>query len=165
MKATLPTIKGMKFVAKKDRLNFLPKMFENQPALLMFFENIVFNQARKLCPEYDGAYWEFVELDNGAFFIYPDFGGTKPCSCAENWAKGELDGRTLGIICTMLALNHLTWVLYDDEDNVGASELANKLYFSLQDWVYRDETGEAITAVSDADTASNFTKAVYSFLD
>lgn len=163
MKATLPTIKGMKFVAEKDRSNFLPKMFQNQPTLLMLFENIAFRQAHKLCPEYDGGYWEFVELDNGAFFIYPDFGGTVDCSCAENWAEGELDGRVLGIICTMLALNHLTWLLF--EDNSKAAEIANKLYFSLQDWIYRDETGDAITAVSDADTASNFTSAVYRFLD
>lgn len=163
MKATLPTIKGMKFVAEQDRPDFLPKMLQNSPNLLMFFENIAFKNAYKLCKEYDGCYWEFVELDNGAFFIYPDFGGTKSCSCAENWAEGELDGRTLGVICTMLALNHLTWILY--EKDVKAAEIANKLYFSLQDWVYRDETGDAIKAVSDADTASNFTKAVYSFLD
>lgn len=163
MKATLPTIKGMKFVAEKDRLNFLPKMFQNQPTLLMLFENIAFKNAYELCKDYDGGYWEFIELDNGSFFIYPDFGGVKQCSCAENWAEGQLDGRVLGVICTMLALNHLSWMLY--EKDLKSAEIANKLYFQLRDWVYRDETGDAIRAVSDDMTASNFTKAVYSFLD
>lgn len=163
MKATLPTIQGMKFVAEQVRPYFLPKMLQNSPSLLMFFENIAFKNAYELCKEYDGGYWEFVELDNGAFFIYPDFGGVKPCSCAENWANGELDGRTLGVICTMLALNQMSWMFY--EKDIKSAAIANRLYFQLRDWVYRDETTDAIAKVSDSKTAQAFTSAVYKFLD
>lgn len=163
MKATLPTIESMKLVAEEDHIDFLPKMLQNRPSLIMLFENIVFKNAHQLCKEYDGGSWEFVELENGAFFIYPDFDGVKQCSCDTNWAEGQLDGRVLGVICTMLALNQLIWMLY--EKDLKSAKIANELYYQLRDWVYRDETGDAIRAVSDDTTASNFTKAVYKFLD
>lgn len=163
MKATLPIIESMKLVAEKDRIEFLPKMLQNSPTLIMLFENIVFKNAHQLCKEYDGGSWEFVELENGAFFIYPDFDGVKQCSCDTNWAEGQLDARVLGIICTMVSLNQLVWMLHEKDPK--SAQIANRLYFQLQDWVYRDETGDAIRAVSDDTTASNFTTAVYKFLD
>ena len=161
MKATLPTIESMKLVAEIDRIEFLPKMLQNSPRLIMLFENIVFKNAHQLCKEYDGGSWEFVELDNGAFFIYPDFDGVKECSSDTNCVDGELDGRTLGVICTMSALYQLVDMLH--EKDLESAKIANELYWQLRGLAYSEETGDAIRAILNDTSASNFKEAVLHF--
>lgn len=158
----LPLLPSMHIVAEDDRLDFLPEKFQNQ-LLLLNFDNYVFQFAEKLCREYNGGYWEFVELPNGAFFSYPDFDGFKDCSCADNYAEGSLNGRLLGMICTLLALNHLTWAIY--KTNVKAADIAEELYFKLRGYIYGDEVHGELVATLGEEEASKVLNIVYKFLD
>lgn len=53
-------------VPGKSRLATLPKKF---PKHFQVYENRVFQFADRLIENYDGGYWEFIELDNGGFFM------------------------------------------------------------------------------------------------
>lgn len=159
---SLPLLPSMRIVPEDDRLDFLPEKFQNQLVLLNF-DNHVFKFANKLCPNYKGGYWEFVELPNGAFFAYPDFDGFKDCSCAENYAEGSLNGRLLGIICTMFTLNHITWNTY--QTNEAAAEVANSLYYKLRDYIYSDNTCEELEGILGKDGKDQLMRTIYKFLD
>ena len=53
-------------VTEEDRVDFFPKHCAR--AFLMF-ESHVYNWMRRLCPNYDGVFWQFYELSNGGFYM------------------------------------------------------------------------------------------------
>lgn len=93
-------LKNSRIVAESDRLNFL---FEKLGADCVKFENMIYRVADKLLVDYDGGYWEFVDCNNGAFFMYPrknDYHIT-----CDNYFDEDVDATVAGIILTMYALS------------------------------------------------------------
>jgi len=52
------------------RLDVMPKYLKH-PILFIKFENMVYEFAKILLPEYDGGYWEFYESSE-SFYMAPD---------------------------------------------------------------------------------------------
>ena len=52
-------------VADEDRLNFW--LQHVGMAKMLSFERHVFCWMKRLCPHYDGGFWEFYDLSNGGF--------------------------------------------------------------------------------------------------
>ena len=60
---------------------------------------------RMLCAEYTGGYWEFVELSNGGFFVYPRIVGDLDLVWSGNFFEGKASAKVAGIIVTIFTLS------------------------------------------------------------
>jgi hypothetical protein len=58
-----------RLVPDPERMGFLPKHFGSRRYLQG--ENAVYDWMRRLCPDYTGGFWDFVELSNGGFYMRP----------------------------------------------------------------------------------------------
>ncbi|MBK9246110.1 MAG: antirestriction protein [Burkholderiales bacterium] len=71
-------------------------------------EPYVFGIARTLSEDYDGGYWDFHTLSNGAFYMAPAGDERFDVRC-ENGFDGELSADALGITCCLYAYSHLSF--------------------------------------------------------
>ena len=71
-------------------------------------EPYVFGIARTLSRDYDGGYWEFYALSNGAFYMAPAGDGRFNVRC-ENGFEGELSADAFGIACCLYCYSHLSF--------------------------------------------------------
>jgi len=103
----------VKLVSKRERLNFLPRLFKNN---FMRCENHVYQLAGKLSDNYQGGMWEFAEASNGALYMRPESeeGEMFSVSC-ENYYEGNLSADAFGILCTYLTVNNMCWMLADED--------------------------------------------------
>lgn len=94
-------------VDEKRRSKFLPHWFT--PRHFLRGEGAVYDWLSRLCPAYDGGYWEFFELSNGGFYMAPRSSATFRLSVDTNGYSGEVSADAAGIIATLFALNGLMW--------------------------------------------------------
>lgn len=80
-------------------------------------EGTVFTMLRRLSPQYDGGYWQFYTLSNGGFYMAPDGEGTLRLSCEGNGYAGTVSADAAGIVASLMALSHLSFIV-DDQDIV-----------------------------------------------
>jgi hypothetical protein len=71
-------------------------------------EPFVFGIARTLSEQYDGGYWEFYGLSNGAFYMAPAGDERFNVRC-ENGFEGELSADAFGITCCLYCYSHLSF--------------------------------------------------------
>lgn len=97
-------------VPENKRPDFLPSKL---PTGFMQFESLAYAVADKLCESYSGGYWEFVDLSNGGFFMYPQISdnGKLTISC-DNYFEGELDEEVAGIVFTLYAVSSIDHDMY-----------------------------------------------------
>ena len=93
-------------VPDAKRLDFLPKHLPTQYATA---EGLIFNIMHKASELYSGGMWEFMELSNGGFFIYPTARDTFPMKWDDNYFEGELVNDAAGIAVTLMALGWLAF--------------------------------------------------------
>lgn len=102
-------------VKESQRPNFLPKHVKAMEFIR--FETLVYDFAQNASEDYNGGYWDFVELPevvNGQnlFFMFPKTSNPKKefnCSHAENYYEGKMSDLAFGVACTLFALNTLAW--------------------------------------------------------
>jgi hypothetical protein len=100
-----------KIVSDRKRLGFLPG---KMPKHYLRFERAVYHFARKLIPEYDGGYWDFLDLSNGGFYIRPS-GDEKVTVCViGNHFEGAVSSDAAGIIVCMFALCYMAEACEED---------------------------------------------------
>lgn len=113
-----------KVVPHSKRLSFLPRKL---PKAYMHFERYVYQFASALIKEYDGGFWEFLELSNGGFYIRPSGYEKVTIFVPGNHFEGRVSADAAGVIVCMFAL---CYIAEDSEDN-GVIEL----YFALKSFI------------------------------
>ena len=90
-------------VADEDRLNFWLRHVGMTK--MLSFERHVFCWMERLCPHYDGGFWEFYDLSNGGFYIA--LAGEKKMwlTWPGNYFNDEMSADAAGIVATLYALN------------------------------------------------------------
>jgi hypothetical protein len=131
-------------LGQDDRLRFFPSITKQY----IFFEQAIYHFFEKMCEDYDGAYWEFVELDNGGKFLYPLGKETWFLINANTQESHELSAIAAGICVTLVTLSYYAmsaWERGDQEELNKLSNLEHQLYqFSIQ-----GDEAEAIRAIVD----------------
>lgn len=126
-------------VPEEKRLAFLPSHFKF-PHFLQF-EDLVFQFAKWLLPDYDHGEWEFMALSNGGLFLFPGKDAEKVTRVAvpSNYYEGELPCQAAGVIVSLFALNYLA-----DKDCEEATERYHWLRDFALDQPYATEVIRAI---------------------
>lgn len=111
-----------KVVPGDERLRFLPRVFGRR---FMQGEAAVFNGMRRLCRQYGGGFWDFVDLSNGGFYLR--LVSDKPVALYVdgNGFEDELSADAASIVVCMFAINEL---MFD-----GAHEL-DDAYYALREY-------------------------------
>jgi hypothetical protein len=88
------------------RLQQLPRFFG--PGMLKV-ENSIFDFAAMLSNDYEGCYWQFHTVTNGAFYMTPpdEEGGYNVVS--PNGWSGNLDADAFGITVCLFAYSHCSF--------------------------------------------------------
>ena len=68
----------------------------------MRLEPTIYHITSLIAEDYNGGYWKFYTLNNGGFYMSPEF--DEPFNvCCENGFEGELSADTLGIATCLYA--------------------------------------------------------------
>jgi len=101
------------------RLRFLPRVFGRH---MMRGESLVYDWARRLCPDYTGGSWHFYDLSNGGFYLaLSDAPGSVVAGqpdqmriCVDgNGFEESMSCDAAGIVITLFALNQMSWIGVD----------------------------------------------------
>ena len=93
-------------VAENNRLGFLPAKLGN---LCARFESIALGFMDDFCPDYDGGYWDFFNLDNGGFYLQLQTDSPLLKMYFPNAYTNDLTPEVAGIVITLYALSHLSF--------------------------------------------------------
>jgi hypothetical protein len=115
-----------------DRLRFLPRVFGRR---FMQGEAAVYNWMRRLCPQYNGGYWDFIDLSNSGFYLRLVTDKHMAIYVDGNGFSGELSADAASIVVCMFAINEL---MFD-----GAHEL-DEAYYALRDYALQHPDGKHI---------------------
>lgn len=117
-------------VQETKRMDFLPSAFG---AHYLQGERLVFSWLRALADDYQGGYWHYYWLSNGAFYMAPDVATKLRLVWANNFFDGEMSADAAGIVATFYGLNHLISITHNDR--------LIERYYGL--WEYVDHHPEA----------------------
>ena len=127
-------------VADSDRSGF---MFEHFGNMCMAVENGVYTTLDKICEEYNGGYWDFIELSNGGGYMRLD--ANKPegvqIKCS-NYYEGWMSMEAASIVACLYAINKAVWTRPDSK------ELTDQYYF-LRDFALEHEEWNKIAGAID----------------
>ena len=99
-------------VPENKRMDFLPKFCGKY---FMQFENMVYDDLRKMCKNYDGGLWEFYTLSNGGFYMALEQDEPLELECYSNYYKGSMSAEAGSIAINLFALNGLAWHLQPEK--------------------------------------------------
>lgn len=129
-----------KLVPINQRINHTAKIFGVH--FPMRFEPFVYHITETIAPEYNGGYWDFYALNNGAFYMAPDADKSFQVIC-ENGFEGMISGDALGITVCLYAYSHLSF-----SDNQELAEICARQYHWLRDFMLEHvEVREILRAV------------------
>ena len=119
-----------------ERLKFLPRVFGRR---YIQGETAIFTWMRRLCRNYNGGFWDFVDLSNGGFYLR--LVRDEPlaiCVSTSDYA-GAMSADAASIVVSLFAINEL---LFD-----GAHEL-DDAYYALRDYALQHaECREILKAI------------------
>ena len=107
---TLDTITAQP-VPNAARLEFLPKHLPTQYATA---EGLIFGIMNTASDLYSGGLWEFMELTNGGFYMFPTARDTWPMKWDDNYFEGDLTNDAAGIAVCLMALG---WLAFEKPDS------------------------------------------------
>lgn len=125
-------------VKEIKRLNFLPAHLGNH---FLRFENAVYYFTSKFCTEYNGGSWDYLNLNNGGFYIKPNSDKCFSLFIESNHFEGVVTSDALGIITSLFSLNQ---ILFHD----NSEALIDKYYF-LRDFALEHQERESILSAID----------------
>lgn len=137
--SALPPVTAMR-VPEIERLAFLPEFFGERHMLKG--EARVFDWAGRLS-RYNGGYWHFYRVSNGAFYMAPSALYTR-LTIVGNGFNEVLTGDAAGIVFTLFALIHMA-------ETVSATDRDRfiDLYWLLRDYVIEHVEHAKILAAID----------------
>jgi hypothetical protein len=119
-----------------ERLKFLPRVFGRR---YIQGETAVFTWMRRLCRNYNGGFWDFVDLSNGGFYLRLVRDEPLAISVSTNDYAGAMSADAASIVVSLFAINEL---LFD-----GAHEL-DDAYYALRDYALQHaECREILKAI------------------
>ncbi|MCX5565804.1 antirestriction protein [Alcaligenes phenolicus] len=98
-------------VEDEKRMDFLPNALGKH---YLRGERLVFSWLRELSDDYQGGYWHYYLLSNGAFYMAPDITSKLRLVWANNFFDGEMSADAAGIVATLYGLNHLISITHED---------------------------------------------------
>ena len=98
-------------VEDDKRMDFLPSALG---AEYLHGERLIFSWLRELSNDYQGGYWHYYWLSNGAFYMAPDISSKLRLVWANNFFDGEMSADAAGIVATLYGLNHLSSIKHND---------------------------------------------------
>ncbi len=99
-------------VRVEDRMEFLPDLGKE---MFMQFESGMYRLANEYIVGYQGGFWEFVKVDNGAKFMYPEIGTVRLVN-HMNYFDERVSQETAGLAVTLLVLNQFVWITHRSEN-------------------------------------------------
>jgi hypothetical protein len=129
-------------IATPDRVPTTAKLFGY--AFPQLFEPFVYTVAREMAPAYNGGYWHFYQLSNGAFYMAPDIEGPVEASCDMNFFRGELSADALGIVACLVAYSHLSF-----GKEAKFARICAEQFYLVRDYAGEHAEAEAIFAAID----------------
>lgn len=100
-------------VPEEQRLNITALKFKHHFPFKI--EPEIYHMARILCPRYQGAYWEFMQLSNNGFYMSPYIDEPVKIVC-ENGYEGQVSKDAFGIITCLYVYSHLS---FSDNNNLA----------------------------------------------
>ncbi|CCN40623.1 putative Antirestriction protein klcA [Vibrio nigripulchritudo FTn2] len=127
-------------VPSERRINFLPSITKHYYE----FENALCQLMAFFCPDYSGAYWEYIELNNGGKFAFPK--GEK-FELSNNHRSFELTPEAAGIVISLVALSSYSIATYEAGDHAESQKLGN-IHAALFDYaITHDEINSIYTLI------------------
>lgn len=99
-------------VPDEFRSNFLPRKLPN---LFLLYEQMIYSCFSQLSSDYMGGFWDYVELDNGGFYMSLRSDKTYRVSVDGNYFDGELTANAASIVVNLFVFCHLANKFQDDE--------------------------------------------------
>lgn len=118
-------------VTENNRLKFLPTHFGNA---MISAESFAFTFTEKHLEDYDGGLWDYYEVSNGAFFMAPQFDGSRNFTYADNFTDIDVESKTYGIICTLFLLSAICGEAFRQRNFARTDQFAKKTDL-LKDYV------------------------------
>lgn len=103
-------------------------------------EHGVYTVLERVSDDYSGGRWDFYALSNGGFFMAPHTDAPFRIVCDGNGFDGEVSAVAAGIIATLMALSHLSFVVDDDG-------LIDQFYLLREYAVSHSEAGAIFRAI------------------
>lgn len=131
-------------VAEDDRMNFLPA--KTGPGLSIMFEASIYATLAGLTNgQYQGALWEFYNLDNGGWYMAPLLDGSLSLTVETNGYSGMMSDDAAGIVATLFAMNG---ALHHAPLAVKEARYLTNAYYALKDYACEHaEAAEILGAI------------------
>jgi hypothetical protein len=108
----------------------------------MRLEPTIYHITSLIAEDYHGGYWQFYTLDNGGFYMAPDF--DEPFKvCCENGFEGSLSADALGTAACLYAYSHLSF------GQGQFAETCSRHYHLLRDYMLEHPEAKAILGAID----------------
>ena len=117
-------------------------MFDHFGPAFMFVENGVYVTLGKICTDYLGGYWQFVELSNGGGYMRLDTPKPTLHLACENYYEGDLSPDAASIVACLYAINSAVLTRPNDEN-------LYKHYYWLRDYAAQHVEAESIFSAID----------------
>jgi len=130
-------------VAENDRMDFFPAFFG--PGLMMRGEAFVYDGMSRICPKYNGGYWDFYTLSNGGHYLALANNTMMRVEIIGNGFGGELSADAAGIVSTLAGLTRLCFYA---ENTPYHDSLIDQYYF-LTDFGGEHKEAENIFLATD----------------
>jgi CRISPR/Cas system endoribonuclease Cas6 (RAMP superfamily) len=82
----------------------LPKKF---PGMFLVFESLVYRYLEVFSEDYNGGYWEFIELSNGGFYMSLQSASRFYLTVSSNGFEGEMTADATSVVVNLYALCQL----------------------------------------------------------
>lgn len=121
--AIQPCIITQKIVPTRSRTAMLPRYFG---ANMMLVESLLFHYMNNLSSQYNGGYWEFIELSNGGFLMSLQCNDIHTIKVAGNYFENDMSSEAACIVACLFAYSHAA--------NAKACEKATNQYHLLREF-------------------------------
>ncbi len=111
----------IRLVPDIERMGFLPRLFG--PSLMITGENVVYTFMARMCADYRGGFWDFIEAGD-ALYMAPQSPERFALLWDGNGYQGVVSKDCAGIIVTLFALSHMS-MIYRNRD--GLAEAYDRL--------------------------------------
>lgn len=117
-----------------EMANAIHKVYGTPIAIKL--ESDVYDCIKLNSPDYDGGSWAFVTNDDHTLgFWYPTDRTHYAASCENYFTRDAMDAKSIGAACTLVALNHLLWDIYNAGNHQFAARLSDQFH-ALRDWIF-----------------------------
>lgn len=100
-------------------------------------EQRVFGVAQENSDNYDGGSWKFQTNEDGTLgFWYPDTVFGYSVKCPNYYTDPAMPPTAFGAACTLVAFNHLIWMLHQKGVDSDILDLASDQYRRLHHWIF-----------------------------